>query len=113
MYKVFIVEDEHLIRDSLRHQIMTLAKQYPIVYSDEAADGELALASILDLRPDIIISDIKMPFMDGLVFAKEAKKLLPQVRIILLAALMILTMQKRHCSCKQTITYSSPSKTKN
>ncbi|EAG2265726.1 DNA-binding response regulator, partial [Listeria monocytogenes] len=54
MYKVFIVEDEHLIRDSLRHQIMTLAKQYPIVYSDEAADGELALASILDLRPDII-----------------------------------------------------------
>ena len=97
MYKVFIVEDEHLIRDSLRHQIMTLAKQYPIVYSDEAADGELALASILDLRPDIIISDIKMPFMDGLVFAKEA----------------ILTMQKRHCSCKQTITCSSPSKTKN
>ena len=82
MYKVFIVEDEHLIRDSLRHQIMTLVKQYPIVYSDEAADGELALASILDLRPDIIISDIKMPFMDGLVFAKEAKKLLPQVRII-------------------------------
>lgn len=79
MYKVFIVEDEHLIRDNLRQQIMTLSKTCPIVYSDEAADGELALASILDIRPDIIITDIKMPFMDGLVFAKEAKKLLPEV----------------------------------
>lgn len=85
MYKVFIVEDEHLIRDNLRQQIMTLSKVYPIIYSDEAADGELALASILDIRPDIIITDIKMPFMDGLVFAKEAKKLLPEVRIIFIS----------------------------
>jgi len=85
MYKVFIVEDEHLIRDNLRQQIMTLSKTCPIVYSDEAADGELALASILDIRPDIIITDIKMPFMDGLVFAKEAKKLLPEVRIIFIS----------------------------
>lgn len=85
MYKVFIVEDEHLIRDNLRHQIISLAEKYPIIYSNEAADGELALASILDIRPDIILTDIKMPFMDGLTFAKEAKKLLPLVRIIFIS----------------------------
>ena len=42
-------------------------------------------ASILDIRPDIILTDIKMPFMDGLTFAKEAKKLLPLVRIIFIS----------------------------
>lgn len=85
MYKVFIVEDEHLIRDNLRHQIISLAEKYPIIYSNEAADGELALASILDIRPDIILTDIKLPFMDGLTFAKEAQKLLPLVRIIFIS----------------------------
>ena len=76
MYKVFIVEDEHLIRDNLRHQIISLAEKYPIIYSNEAADGELALASILDIRPDIILTDIKMPFMDGLTFAKRGQKII-------------------------------------
>ena len=41
-----------------------------------------------------------MPFMDGLTFAKEAKKLLPLVRIILLAASMILITQKQRYNCK-------------
>ncbi|WP_265455131.1 response regulator [Enterococcus sp. HY326] len=85
MYKVFIVEDEHLIRESLRQQVNDLAKKLPIEYLDEAADGELALSSILDLRPDIILTDIKMPFMDGLTFAKEARKLLPYVRLIFIS----------------------------
>ncbi|MFD1410256.1 response regulator [Lapidilactobacillus gannanensis] len=82
MYKTFIVEDEHLIRDSLRTQIMKLSQQYNISYAGEASDGEMALASIIELQPDIIISDIKMPFMDGISFAKEARKILPWCRII-------------------------------
>lgn len=85
MYKVFIVEDEHLIRDSLRKQVLQLSEKYPIAYSGEAGDGEMALASILDLQPDIILTDIKMPFMDGLTFAKEARKLLPWTRIIFIS----------------------------
>lgn len=85
MYKVFIVEDEHLIRDSLRKQLLQLSEKYPIAYSGEAGDGEMALASILDLQPDIILTDIKMPFMDGLTFAKEARKLLPWTRIIFIS----------------------------
>lgn len=85
MYKVFIVEDEHLIRDNLRTQILSLSKSYPLSYVGEAGDGEMALASILDLQPDIILTDIKMPFMDGLTFAKEARKILPWARIIFIS----------------------------
>lgn len=85
MYKLFIVEDEHLIRDNLRHQVSELSTKYPITYIGEAADGEMALASIIDLQPDILLTDIKMPFMDGLSFAKEARKLLPWTRIIFIS----------------------------
>ena len=85
MYSVFIVEDEHLIRDSLRKHILNFSETLPINFIGEAGDGEMALASILDLQPDIILTDIKMPFMDGLTFAKEARKLIPWVRIIFIS----------------------------
>ncbi|MGX7163920.1 response regulator transcription factor [Enterococcus massiliensis] len=84
-YKVFIVEDEHLIRETLRNQVIQLGEQLPITYCGEAGDGEMALAAITELLPDIILTDIKMPFMDGLEFSKEARKLLPWSRIIFLS----------------------------
>lgn len=82
MYKVFIIEDEYLIRNNLREQITALGSYYPITYVGEAGDGEMALSSIIDLQPDIILTDIQMPFMDGLTFSKEARKLLPWTRLI-------------------------------
>ena len=71
MYKVFIIEDEYLIRNNLREQITALGSYYPITYVGEAGDGEMALSSIIDLQPDIILTDIQMPFMDGLTFSKK------------------------------------------
>ncbi|MBU5594324.1 response regulator [Amphibacillus sp. MSJ-3] len=85
MYKVFIVEDEPLIRDNLRNEMMRLAKQLPITYAGEASDGELALASIIDIKPDILITDIRMPFMDGLELANEAKKIYPWIRLLFIS----------------------------
>ncbi|MCZ1209989.1 response regulator, partial [Enterococcus faecium] len=85
MYKVFIIEDEYLIRNNLREQITVLGSYYPITYVGEAGDGEMALSSIIDLQPDIILTDIQMPFMDGLTFSKEARKLLPWTRLIFIS----------------------------
>ena len=85
MYKVFIIEDEYLIRNNLREQITALGSYYPITYVGEAGDGEMALSSIIDLQPDIILTDIQMPFMDGLTFSKEARKLLPWTRLIFIS----------------------------
>lgn len=85
MYSVFIVEDEHLIRESLRKSILELSQDYPISFAGEASDGEMALSDILDLQPDIILTDIRMPFMDGLALTKEIRKTFPWIRIIFIS----------------------------
>ena len=85
MYKIFIVEDEHLIRESLRNQLLSLAETHPLTFAGEASDGEMALASIMDIKPDILLTDIRMPFMDGLNLAKEVRKIFPWIRIIFIS----------------------------
>ena len=56
-----------------------------IEFVGEASDGELAYPMILDLKPDILITDIKMPFMDGLELSELVKKELPNINIIILS----------------------------
>ncbi|MHB9151489.1 MAG: response regulator [Spirochaetales bacterium] len=83
MHTVFLVEDEPLIRQNLRNTIMKSAEPYTCI--GEAGDGELALSIIQDLKPDILITDIKMPFMDGLTLARHAKAISPWLRIIIVS----------------------------
>lgn len=85
MYKVFIVEDEHLICDHLRKLLLSFKSDLPIRFAGEASDGEMGLAMMLDVKPDILITDIRMPFMNGLLLAKEAKKYFPWLRIIFIS----------------------------
>lgn len=85
MYKVFIVEDEPLIRKNLKKQLLEYSQMLPLQYCGEAEDGELALSEIIETEPDIVITDIQMPFMDGLTFAKEARKIFPKIRIIFIS----------------------------
>lgn len=84
MYSIFIVEDEPLIRENLRNQLLKLSETLPLFFSGEASDGEMGLSAIIDLQPDIILTDIKMPFMDGVTFATEVKKRFPWIRILFL-----------------------------
>lgn len=51
MYKVFIIEDEYLIRNNLREQITALGSYYPITYVGEAGDGEMALSRLSTYSP--------------------------------------------------------------
>ncbi len=83
MHTVFLVEDEPLIRQNIRNTIENSAEPYACI--GEAGDGELALAIIRDLKPDILITDIKMPFMDGLTLARHAKAIIPWLRIIIVS----------------------------
>lgn len=64
MYKVFLVEDEILIREGIKDLIKW--NDYGFEFVGAASDGELAWPMIQKLKPDIVITDIKMPFMDGL-----------------------------------------------
>ncbi len=83
MHTVFLVEDEPLIRQNIRNTIENGTEPYTCV--GEAGDGELALSIIQDLKPDILVTDIKMPFMDGLTLAQHAKSIIPWIRIIIVS----------------------------
>jgi two-component system response regulator YesN len=83
MHTVFLVEDEPLIRQNMRNVIDKHAESYTCI--GEAGDGELALSIMQDLKPDILVTDIKMPFMDGLTLAYHAKAASPWLRIIIVS----------------------------
>jgi len=51
----------------------------------EAPDGEMALSLMQDIMPDILITDVKMPFMDGIELSRRAKKAMPWIKIIILS----------------------------
>ena len=83
MIKVFLVEDEIIIRNGIKNSINWEMHGYDFV--GEASDGELALPMILEKKPDILITDIKMPFMDGLELSEQVKKVLPATKIMILS----------------------------
>ena len=84
MLRVFVVEDEYLIRKGIIKYIQQADQQFQVV--GEAEDGELAYPKILNLKPDLVITDIKMPFMDGLELSRAVKEKLPDIKIIIISA---------------------------
>ncbi|MBA4493345.1 response regulator [Paenactinomyces guangxiensis] len=82
MYKVLIVDDDRIIRKGLSASIPWEDHGYQVV--GEAGDGETGLQMIEEIRPHIVISDIKMPFMDGLEMARLIKENYPEIKVILL-----------------------------
>ncbi|MDD3336994.1 MAG: response regulator [Eubacteriales bacterium] len=83
MYKVFLVDDEIAIREGIRNSVLWEEGDFSLV--GEAPDGEIALPMLQDERPDILLTDIRMPFMDGMQLCKEVKRLMPWMKIIILS----------------------------
>ena len=83
MLKVFLVEDEKIMREGIKENIAWENEGF--LFSGEAQDGELAYPMIVDIQPDIVITDIKMPFMDGLELSKLIKRDIPKIKIIILS----------------------------
>jgi two-component system response regulator YesN len=82
-YKVFLVEDEIVTREGIRDNVDWGAAGFELC--GDAADGEIALPLIEESKPDVLITDIKMPFMDGLQLSKIVRERLPWVKIIILS----------------------------
>ena len=83
MIKVFLVEDEYAIREGIKKSVDWESDGFELV--GEAGDGEVAFPKILKTKPDILITDIRMPFMDGLELAGLVKKELPNIKIVVLS----------------------------
>ncbi len=83
MLRVFLVEDESIIRETLRDTVPWAQCGYSFV--GEAGDGEMALPLIRQTKPDVLITDIRMPFMDGLALSKLVLQEFPQMKVIIIS----------------------------
>ena len=84
MYKVIIADDESIIRKGLRELVDWEALGLSL--SAEATDGAEALELVKDLEPHILITDIKMPDMDGITLIKNIKESGSNTKIIIISA---------------------------
>ncbi len=82
-YKVFFVEDEVVTREGIRDNVNWMANGFE--FCGEATDGEMALPLLRAIQPDVLITDIKMPFMDGLQLSKLVRERMPWTKIIILS----------------------------
>lgn len=82
-YKILIIDDEYWTREKLRNMIQW--EQYGMECLEPAKDGEDALQKIAADCPDIIITDINMPFMDGVELIRRVCKSYPQVLTLVLS----------------------------
>jgi two-component system response regulator YesN len=82
-YRVFFVEDEIAIREGIRDNVDWNAHGFE--FCGEAPDGEMALPLLYAAKPDVLITDIRMPFMDGLQLSQIVRDRLPATKIIILS----------------------------
>lgn len=82
MYKLMIVEDEPLIRTGLKHYFSW--QELGVQSIVEAENGKEGVATALREQPDLVITDIRMPEMDGLQMIEELRQFLPDTLFIIL-----------------------------
>jgi len=83
MIRLLIVDDEDETREGLRDFIPWRDLGVDTVYV--ASDGREALSLAVDIKPDIVITDIRMYGMDGITFALELRNLMPTCKIIFIS----------------------------
>ena len=85
MLKMVLADDEVIVRDGLR-EIITW-EEYGIEIIGEAADGQEAVDLCLELSPDILFTDIRMPFLDGLEVASILKERRKELKVIIFSGI--------------------------
>jgi len=80
--RLVIADDHEIFRDGLA---LMLSKQETIALVGQAGDGHELLKVVTETKPDIVLTDIKMPGMDGIVASKILLKQHPRVKIIALS----------------------------
>ena len=79
---ILVADDEHLVRKGIRH---LLADQHDYRIVADASNGKEALEKAQELKPNIIILDVKMPVMNGLETLKQLNQFSPDSKTIILS----------------------------
>jgi DNA-binding NarL/FixJ family response regulator len=79
--KVLLVDDQTMFRDGLK---VLLRAEQDLEVIGEAGDGEEALQKAADLKPDVLLMDLRMPIMDGATATRHLKIRQPECRVIVL-----------------------------
>ncbi|MCI7607936.1 MAG: response regulator, partial [Enterocloster clostridioformis] len=81
LYRIILVDDEEEVRQSIIRKIDWRGAGFCVV--GDAENGEEALEKVEALEPDLILTDIRMPFMDGLSLAERVRQKYPSVKIVI------------------------------
>ena len=83
IYRLLIADDEYWVRDELSDMLEW--ERYGISFLDPAEDGEKAWEAVEKEKPDILITDVNMPFMNGVELVKKVKISYPDIVVIMLS----------------------------
>ena len=81
LYKVILVDDEEEVREAIRNRIDWESIGFTV--AGTAENGEEALELAETEEPDVVMTDIQMPFMDGLTMLRKLKEKLPDLRSVI------------------------------
>lgn len=82
-YTLILVDDEAYVRSRIRRS--TPWNEYGFSVVGEANNGIEAIELVEDLKPDVVITDIRMPYLDGIELIKQIKEIQPTITIIILS----------------------------
>ena len=81
LYRIILVDDEEEVRKSIIRKIDWQSVGFTVV--GDAENGEDALEKIENLEPDVVLTDIRMPYMDGLTLAEKIRQKYPSMKIVI------------------------------
>lgn len=79
--RILLVDDQTMFRDGMR---VLLGSQKDLEVVGEAGNGEEAIKKAAQIKPDVILMDLRMPIMDGATATRQIKTSLPECRVIVL-----------------------------
>lgn len=94
--RIVIAEDEQRAREGLSKLLHTIPGDYELV--GQAANGQAALEMILRLRPDVVFTDIKMPFLDGLTLIHAVREQQLSTEFVVISAYADFELARRSIS---------------
>lgn len=81
LYRIILVDDEEEVRKGIIRKIDWAAAGFQVV--GDAENGEDALEKIENLEPDVVLTDIRMPYMDGLVLTEKIRQKYPSIKVLI------------------------------